>query len=316
LLACIRVFFYSTIDRTTAMPNNDQLHRFIIENTRVRGELVHLSASWKAVLERYDYPKNVQRVLGEAFAACALLSATIKFEGSLILQIRGDGPLHLLVVQATSDDTLRGLARWSNDVPAHDLKNIFGNGSMVITIEPPKGEPYQGVIALEGEHIQEAIENYFKQSEQLNTRLWLAANENNCSGFLLQELPESAEDKQQSNLGEDHNDWQHAEALGNTISKDELLNLSTKEILQRLFHEDDVRLFDPTPLSFRCSCSYERIAKMIISLGVNEARDIISEQGKIQVDCEFCNAQYNFDSVDVENLFASDTSLDSSNTQH
>ncbi len=297
------------------MPDNDQLHRFIIENTRVRGELVHLSASWKAVLERYDYPKNVQRVLGEAFAACALLSATIKFEGSLILQIRGDGPLHLLVVQATSEGTLRGLARWKNDVPEHDLKNIFGNGSMVITIEPPSGEPYQGIIALQGEHIQDAIENYFKQSEQLNTRLWLAANENNCTGFLLQELPASEKDKQ-SNLGEDYHDWQHAEALGSTISNAELLSLSTKEILHRLFHEDDIRLFEPTPLSFRCSCSSERIAKMIISLGVNEAREIIAEQGKIQVDCEFCNAQYHFDSVDVENLFASSTHPDSSNTQH
>ncbi len=297
------------------MPDNDQLHRFIIENTRVRGELVHLSASWKAVLERYDYPKNVQRVLGEAFAACALLSATIKFEGSLILQIRGDGPLHLLVVQATSDGTLRGLARWSNDVPEHGLKNIFGNGSMVITIEPAKGEPYQGVIALEGEHIQDAIENYFKQSEQLNTRLWLAADENNCTGFLLQELPESEKDKQ-SNLGEDHHDWQHAEALGNTISNEELLSLSTKEILHRLFHEDDVRLFEPSPLSFRCSCSSERIAKMIMSLGINEAREIISEQGKIQVDCEFCNAQYNFDSVDVENLFAPNPQSEAPKTQH
>ncbi len=298
------------------MPDNDLLHRFIIENTRVRGELVHLSASWKAVLERYDYPKNVQRVLGEAFAACALLSATIKYEGSLILQIRGDGPLHLLVVQATSEGTLRGLARWSADVPEKDLKKIFGNGSMVITIEPPKGEPYQGIIALEGEHIQDAIENYFKQSEQLNTRLWLAADENNCTGFLLQELPESAKEIQQSNLGENHHDWQHAEALGNTISNEELLTLSTKEILHRLFHEDDIRLFEPAPLSFRCSCSSNRIDKMIISLGVNEAREIISEQGKIQVDCEFCNAQYNYDSVDVENLFAADTRTDNPNTQH
>jgi len=297
------------------MLNNDQLHRFIIENTRVRGELVHLSASWKAVLERYDYPKNVQRILGEAFAACALLSATIKFKGSLILQIRGDGPLHLLVVQTTSEGTLRGLARWSDDVPEEGLKNIFGNGSMVITIEPLKGEPYQGIIALEGEKIQNAIENYFAQSEQLNTRLWLAADGNNCTGFLLQELPESEQEKK-TNLGEDHHDWQHAEVLGNTISDEELLSLSTKEILHRLFHEDDIRLFDPTPLSFRCSCSNERIAKMIVSLGINEAREIIAEQKNITVDCEFCNAQYNFDSIDVEKLFASGTSPDSSNTQH
>jgi len=297
------------------MPDNDLLHRFIIENTRVRGEMVHLQASWQAVLERYDYPENVQSILGEAFAACALLSATIKYEGSLILQIRGDGPLHLLVVQATSEGTLRGLARWNSDVPEHDLKNIFGNGQMAITIEPPTGEPYQGIIALQGEHIQDAIENYFKQSEQLNTRLWLAANKSVCTGFLLQELPESRKDNP-SNLGDDHNSWQHAEALGNTLSNEELLSLSTKETLHRLFHEDDIRLFEPSPLSFRCNCSNDRIGKLIISLGLDESRKIILEEGEIQVDCEFCNAQYIFDSVDVENLFASSTQTNTSSIQH
>jgi len=297
------------------MPDNDQLHRFIIENTRVRGEMVHLNATWKAALDRYDYPENVRNILGEAFAACALLSATIKFEGSLILQIRGDGPLHLLVVQATSEGTLRGLARWGSEVPAHDLKNIFGNGQMVITIEPPSGEPYQGIIALQGEHIQDAIENYFKQSEQLNTRLWLTASDEVCTGFLLQELPETNETRT-SNLGEDHNDWEHAEALGNTLKREELLSLSTRDILHRLFHEDDIRLFDPSPLSFRCSCSSERISKMIISLGLAEARSIISEQGRIHVDCEFCNAQYNYDSIDVENLFASSINSEAPPSQH
>ncbi|MCW8934170.1 MAG: Hsp33 family molecular chaperone HslO [Gammaproteobacteria bacterium] len=297
------------------MPDNDLLHRFIIENTRVRGEMVHLNATWKAALARYNYPENVRNILGEAFAACALLSATIKYEGSLILQIRGDGPLHLLVVQATSEGTLRGLARWGDDVPAHNLKNIFGNAQMVITVEQPSGKPYQGIIALQGEHIQDAIENYFKQSEQLNTRLWLNANNEICTGFLLQELPETRETRL-SNLGEDHNDWQHAQALGNTLTKEELLTLSSKEILHRLFHEDDVRLFDPSPLSFRCSCSNERISKMIISLGLAEARSIISEQGKVHVDCEFCNAQYDFDSIDVENLFASSTNSAPSQSQH
>ena len=297
------------------MPDNDLLHRFIIENTRVRGEMVHLNATWKAALERYSYPENVRNILGEAFAACALLSATIKYEGSLTLQIRGDGPLHLLVVQATSKGTLRGLARWGDDVPADDLQAIFGNGQMVITIKPPSGEPYQGIIALQGEQIQDAIENYFKQSEQLNTRLWLAASEQACCGFLLQELPET-KDNSLSNLGEDHNDWEHAEALGNTINKQELLTLSTKDILHRLFHEDDIRLFDPSPLSFRCSCSNERINEMIMSLGLAEARSIISEQGKIHVDCEFCNAQYDYDSIDVENLFASRISSEPPQSQH
>ncbi len=297
------------------MPDNDLLHRFIIENTRIRGEVVHLNATWKAVLERYDYPENVQHILGEAFAACALLSATIKYEGSLILQIRGSGPLHLLVVQSTSEGTLRGLARWNDDVPKDDLKKIFGTAQMVITIEPPSGEPYQGIIALEGKQIQDAIESYFKQSEQLNTRLWLAANKDTCTGFLLQELPET-KNGIFSTPDEDRNNWEHAQALSNTLSRDELLSLSTKEILHRLFHEDDIRLFEPSPISFRCNCSNDRISKMIFSLGLNEARSIISEQGKIQVDCEFCNAQYNYDSIDVENLFASNTLTNGPTTHH
>jgi len=294
------------------MSDDDLLHRFVIDNTRVRGEIVHLNNSWQTVLERYNYPENVKNILGDAFAACALLSATIKYDGSLILQIRGDGPLHLLVVQATSDGTLRGLARWKNDVPAEGLNEIFGNGQMVMTIEPPKGEPYQGIIGLQGANIKDAIENYFTQSEQLNTRLWLAANNSTCSGFLLQELPDT--DNQSSDLNDDKNNWQHSVQLANTLTKDELLSLSTREILHRLFHEDDIRLFEPTQLSFKCGCSTERINKVIISLGIDEARSIISEQGNIHVDCEFCNAEYIYSLTDVEQLFADN--IHSSSTQH
>lgn len=297
------------------MSDNDLLHRFIIENTRVRGEMVHLNTTWKAVLERYDYPENVKRILGEAFAACALLSATIKYDGSLILQIRGDGPLHLLVVQATSNGTLRGLARWQSDVPTKGLGDIFGNAQMVMTIEPPEGEPYQGVIALQGENIKDAIENYFTQSEQLNTRLWLASSDEQCTGFLLQELPET-KDSKPSDLDKDHSDWDHAAHLSATLTYDELLSLSTKEILHRLFHEDDIRLFDPSPISFRCSCSNKRISQMILSLGLDEARSIIKEQKKIQVDCEFCNAQYTYDSIDVENIFTASSHPEAPTTHH
>lgn len=295
------------------MPDNDLLHRFVIENTRVRGEMVHLQASWQAVLQRHDYPQNVRTILGEAFAACALLSATIKYDGSLILQIRGDGPLHLLVVQATSQGTLRGLARWHGDVPEQDLQAIFGQGQMVMTIESTDGEPYQGIIGLQGERIQDAIENYFTQSEQLHTRLWLAADETRCSGFLIQEMP--ASETSLCDLDQSQHDWEHAEHLANTLSKDELLSLGTQEILHRLFHQKDIRLFEPGPLSFRCGCSTERIEQMILALGLQEARELVEEQGEIRVDCEFCNARYRFDNIDIENLFA-DNSQPDSTTQH
>lgn len=293
------------------MTDNDRLFRFIIENTNVRGEMVHLDASWQAVLQRSHYPETVRNILGEALAACALLSATLKFEGSLIMQIRGDGPLHLLVAQATSENTIRGIARWHDEVPEKDLKAIFGHAQLVITIEPPKnkpgGEPYQGIIALEGDKLCHAIENYFRQSEQLNTRLWLMADGKTCGGFLLQELPGATTDTDA---------WPRATQLADTLTANEILHLPATDVLHRLFHEEDVRLFDAEPVSFRCSCSRERIDTILVSMGTEESHKILQEQGVISVDCEFCNAHYEYDAVDVEALFTGHIGWDSSTTRH
>lgn len=279
------------------MRERDSLHRFIIENSRVRGELVHLDASWKAVLERSEYPAVVKKQLGDALAAVALLSATIKYKGKIIMQIRGEGPLHLLVVQATSDNTIRGIARWQAEVPEGSLKDMFGNATMVITIEPDVGEPYQGIIELKGDGLSNGIEAYFQQSEQLPTRLWLASDDTACAGLLLQELPGDEENSP---------DWEHHEYLADTIKDEELLNLQAKEILHRLYHEEDVRLFESEVFSFRCGCSRERIDAMLISLGYDEVQQTVEQEGKVAVDCEFCNAHYDYDVVDVEKLFASD----------
>lgn len=298
-------------EAVTYMPDNDRLQRFLIENTHVRGEMVHLDATWQAVQERADYPPNVRTILGEALAACALLAATIKFRGSLILQIRGNGPLHLLVVQSSSEGAMRAIARWNGEVPQSNLKDIFGEGQMAITIEPDEGEAYQGIIALQGEHLKYAIEAYFSQSEQLNTRLWLAADDQLCAGMLLQEMPKSITDDSR-----DKDAWNRINHLAATITDDELLNLQTTEVLHRLFHEDDVRLFDATPLCFRCSCSRERISTMLLSLGLQEAHEILEEQQKISVDCEFCNAHYEFDKVDVETIFAATAPPDIPDTKH
>lgn len=277
------------------MPDNDRLYRFLIENSNVRGELVHLNATWQAVLERTNYPDNVKAVLGEALAACALLAATIKFDGSLILQIRGDGPLHLLVAQTTAEGSMRAIARWNKEVPEQGLHNIFGQGQMVITIEPKDSDPYQGIIMLEGEHLKDALEAYFVQSEQLNTRLWLAADADTCGGFLLQELPSNENDEFS---------WEHFNVLADTLQQEEILQLPARDILHRLFHEEDIRLFDPEPMCFRCTCSKERISSMLLSLGSDEVHGILEEQGKIAVDCEFCNAHYELDPIDIDALFA------------
>ena len=277
------------------MRERDSLHRFIIENSKVRGELVHLDATWQAIVERSDYPPVVKRQLGDALAAIALLAATIKFKGALILQIRGDGPLHMLVVQATHENTLRGIARWHDDVPDGSLQDIFGNANIVITIEPEFGDPYQGIIALQGDNLAAAIEAYFMQSEQLPTRLWLASDDHACAGFLLQELPGKQNDP---------HDWEHHEHLAATLTAEEILSLQAKDLLHRLFHEEDVRLFESDPLSFRCTCSRERIEAVLLSLGPVEVHDIIEKEGNVSVDCEFCNAHYEFDTVDVEAIFA------------
>lgn len=293
------------------MTDNDRLFRFVIENTNVRGEMAHLDATWQAVLQRATYPPNVRSILGEALAACALLSATIKFEGSLIMQIRGDGPLHLLVVQASSEGTLRGIARWHADVPEKGLADIFGQAQMVITVEPPKhktgAEPWQGIIALQGDKLCHAIENYFRLSEQLNTRLWLAADEKTCGGFLLQELPGKTQDTDA---------WPRATQLADTLTPDEILHLPVTTVLHRLFHEEDVRLFDAEPVSFRCSCSRERIDGILLSMGTEQVHQILHEQGNISVDCEFCNAHYEYDAVDVDALFSSHARMDQSSTRH
>ncbi|CAA6805328.1 MAG: 33 kDa chaperonin (Heat shock protein 33) (HSP33) [uncultured Thiotrichaceae bacterium] len=274
----------------------DALYRFMLENADTRGEWVHLDNSWQEVLKRADYPEIVRDVLGEAFAAVALLSATIKHQGSLILQIRSNGPVHLLVVQASPEGHLRGLARWSREPTETGLNNIFGTGHIAITMEATTdNERYQGIIALEGEKLSNALEEYFKRSEQLPTRLWLTSDADSCAGMLLQRLP-----AQQHN----EEDWTRVNMLLDTLTPEELLNTEPAELIYRLYHEESPRLFDPVMLRFHCSCNLGKIENTIKSLGQEEADSIIAEQGAIEVNCEFCNSQYRLDSVDVARLFA------------
>ena len=273
----------------------DTLRRFMLERAQVRGEWVHLDTSWQEMLGRADYPLFVKQVLGEALTAAVLLSATIKHSGSLILQIRGEGPIHLLVVQATPQGTVRGLAQWSREPSDTTLSGVFGDAQMAITLEAPnRRERYQSLIPLEGDTLAQALEAYFTRSEQLPTRLWLTANANTTAGLLLQRLPhENADDE----------NWQRASLLLNTLTTDELVDLEAETLLYRLFHEEEPRLFDPSPIHFHCDCSRERVEKLVQSLGQDEATTILEEQGKIQITCEFCNASYTLDAIDVEQLY-------------
>jgi molecular chaperone Hsp33 len=278
---------------------SDSLQRFLLEDTPVRGEIAHLDATWRAVLERRKYPEALQTLLGEMMAAAALLSATLKFEGSLIMQMQGSGPIQLLVVEATSEHTLRATAKWEGDLKAGSVTQLLGSGRFVISIVPESNkQTYQGVVAIEGDTISQVLENYMARSEQIETRLWLASDSSQAAGMLLQKLPSAP--------SQDADAWNRAVTLGETLKREELLKLSSREIVHRLYHEEDVRLFETRPVAFRCSCSRDRVTSMLQLLGHDEVRSIIAERNSVEVDCEFCGRHYSFDAVDAEQVFAAD----------
>ena len=270
---------------------------------------MHLDATWRAVLDRHDYPPVLRDMLGELMAAAALLSATLKFSGSLIMQMQGAGPVKLLVVECNSDMTLRATATWEGELVSPRLRDLLGGGRFAITIDPQQGgQSYQGIVDLEGDSVAEVLQNYMTRSEQLDTRLWLAADAGHAAGMLLQRLPGSAH--------EDDEAWNRAQILGGTVTRGELLALPAVEVVRRLYHEEDVRLFESSPVSFRCSCSRERVTGMLRMLGYDEVKSVVLEQGSVEVDCEFCNRHFGFDAVDVEQIFAAEVVTPASSARH
>jgi len=288
---------------------SDSLQRFLLESTPVRGEIVHLDATWRAVLERRSYPAPLQSLLGDMMAAAALLSAILKFEGSLIMQMQGNGPVQLLVVEATSEHTLRATAKWEGELSQGNVTELLGAGRFVISIVPTNGkQTYQGIVAIEGESIAQVLEHYMTKSEQLETRLWLASDSQQAAGMLLQKLPAAPT--------QDEDAWNRAKQLGETIRREELLSLPAREIIRRLYHEEDVRVFESRPVAFRCSCSRERVTSMLRLLGHDEVKSIIAERNTVEVDCEFCGRHYTFDAVDAEQVFAADVITRAPPTKH
>lgn len=280
---------------------NDTLQRFLFEHAPIRGEVAHLDATWRAVLERHEYPAPLRVILGELMAAGALLTATLKFDGSIILQLHGNGPVELIVVECTSEQTLRATAKWTGDLQEHDaaLDVLLGDGRFVVSLVPADGRPtYQGVVAIDPAGVAASLEHYMQSSEQIDTRLWLAAGDECAAGLLLQKLPAREEP--------DEDSWNRATKLAETITRPELLELSARKLLHRLYHQEDVRLFEPRTVSFRCSCSGERVNAMLRMLGHAEVHAILAERDTVEVTCEFCNRAYRYDSVDAEHLFAAD----------
>lgn len=288
----------------------DSLHRFLFEHLPIRGEIVRLDSVWQSVIERHDYPPVLKNLMGELCAAAVLLAATLKLQGSMVLQIHGKGAVKLLVVECTGDLELRATAKWEGDLAQGKLQDLVGDGRFVITLDPKDGsQAYQGIVALEGDTIAEILENYMTRSEQLETRLWLASDDKQAAGVLLQKLPEKGEV-----LDEDA--WDRATQLADTIKAEELLTLPAEEILHRLYHEEDIRLFDAQAIVFRCACSRNNVARMLQMLGREEVDAILDEQTQIEVHCEFCNQRYVFDRVDADAALSEIVPLPSNQTLH
>jgi len=288
----------------------DALTRFVFEYAPVRGGIVQLDEVWRTVQSHADYPAPLKKVLGELLAAAALLTSNIKFSGSLVLQLHGDGPVRLIVVEASSDHTLRATAKWEGAVPEGTLAAMLGHGRFVMTLDQSKAgrQNYQGIVPLEGETTAAVLAHYMQSSEQLDTRIYLAAGEKSVAGMLLQRMPDQQ--------GMDADAWNRAAILADTLKPEELLKLSANDLLLRLFHEETLRRFEQEPLAFSCSCSREKVGDMLQTLGKDEIDGILAEQGEVAINCEFCGRQYKFDAVETAQLFTGSRGMEPAATRH
>ncbi len=280
------------------MAIQDQLHRYLFENYAVRGELVTVSNTWKQILENHNYPLPVKNVLGELLVATSLLTATLKFAGDITVQLQGDGPMSLAVINGNNRQQMRGVARVQGDVPDDaDLKTLVGNGYLVITITPEEGERYQGVVGLEGDTLAACLEDYFLRSEQLPTRLFIRTGDVDgqpaAGGMLPQVLP--AQETQAEN-------FEHLAVLTETIKAEELLTLAAEDVLWRLYHEEEVTLYDPQDVEFKCTCSRERCAGALKTLPDEEVDSILAEEGEIDMHCDYCGSHYLFNAMDIAEI--------------
>lgn len=302
----------------------DTLQKFMIDGAMVRGELVEISSTWRQILSRRDYPQPVKALLGEMVAAAALLSANLKFNGAIVMQIHGDGPVRLLVVECDSQLHLRATAKLAENVQIDDgatlrqLVNANGEGRFVITLDPqdklPGQQPYQGIVPLDGDDVASVIEHYMLRSEQLETRLWLAADDTVSRGLLLQKLPGQGglSHSEAAPLTDDEalEAWNRISMLGATLQRDELLRTDIETLMRRLFWEETVRVFEPRHPDFRCTCSREKVGNMLKMLGQSEVESAIEELGSLEIDCDFCGQHYAFDKVDCMQLFIADSVID------
>jgi len=277
--------------------NSDNLFRFLFQNRNVRGELVQLADSLDKMLLNHNYPLPVKQLLAELVAATSLLTATLKLDGDIAVQLQGDGPVRFAAVNGTDQQQFRAVVRMQAELSGDSFRELIGEGYLVVTITPKQGERYQGIIPLSGDSLTSTLEAYFAQSEQLPTRLYLYTDiqQQHCraAGFMLQVLP-----VEQHKAKADFDDLV---MLSDTLTKDEMLQLPAEQLLYRLFHQETVELFPSQQVSFVCGCSREKCASAIVSLGVDVINEHIAE-GKLDISCEYCNSTYHFNTADLTEL--------------
>lgn len=284
------------------LPVEDVLHRFLLERAGVRGALVRLGPAWREVASRAEYPLPLRSLLGEALAASALLTGNIKLDGALSLELKSSGALRLLFAECNDQGHLRGLARWNEPLPAPLALDALSDAIMAITIgNVDRGQRYQGLVELRHAGLADSLEDYFVKSEQLPARIVLVADGEHAVGLMLQKMPgEGGID-----AVHDEDAWNRVLQLTATLGVEELLGVAPEQLLYRLYHEESVRLFEPRPLAFGCSCSRERVTAMLRSLGREEVEAaLLARDNEIEVICEFCAQRYHFDRIDAEHLLS------------
>lgn len=272
----------------------DLMQPGLIESANARLSLIQMEQSWRQVLARHDYPDSVAAQLGQVLACSALLRARLKKGSSVILQIQGQGAVETLVAQASPGNTLRGLAKWQSPIDAPDhVGDIYGDAKLVMTMIQGQ-QRYQGIVELCGETLSDCVELYLSQSEQLPSCLRLFANRHRVAGVMIQKLPTQYTDDE---------DWQRIKTLTQTITADEMLELPVSDIIKRLYHQEDVRIYEQQSVRFQCRCSRRRIDTVLETMGRDSILELLNEKGVITVDCEFCNQSYQYRQAEIDSLF-------------
>lgn len=283
------------------------LNRYLFTGAHARGELVQLSSSFKNIIKNHNYPAGVERLLGELLSATCLLTATLKFEGDITVQLQGDGPVGYMSVSGNNKQEMRGIAKMVEETSAETLKTLIGKGTMIITIRPDVGEAYQGVVALDKDNLADCLAHYFEVSEQIPTKIWLFSDTEQqlTAGALVQLLPDG--DGTIENKANQENDFEHLCQLTNTIKSEEIFSLEAEALLYRLYHQQQVNIFDPQPVSYVCGCSADKCLSAISQIEPSEIKSILAEQGKISMTCDYCVTTYDFDELSLQSFITKTT---------